>query len=157
MNLAFVKGMSFGLTSSIMTVLGLIVGLYAFSGSKMVIIGSILTIAIADSLADALGIHISEESAKKKDEHVWTSTFATFISKFLCSALFIIPVWFLDSTAAIIASVAWGFLLLILLSYFIATDQKKSPAKAITEHLVIGIIIIIVTHYVGIWIRLFFG
>jgi hypothetical protein len=38
-------GLSFGLTSGIITTLGLMVGLHAFSGSKLVVVGGILTIA----------------------------------------------------------------------------------------------------------------
>lgn len=55
-------GLCFGLTSATITTLGLMVGLHSFSGSKVVVIGGILTIAIADAFSDALGIHISEEA-----------------------------------------------------------------------------------------------
>lgn len=48
-------GLCFGLTSATITTLGLMVGLHSFSGSKAVIIGGILTIAIADAFSDALG------------------------------------------------------------------------------------------------------
>jgi hypothetical protein len=44
------------------TTLGLIVGLHSFFGSKLVVIGGVLTIAIADAFSDALGIHVSEEA-----------------------------------------------------------------------------------------------
>jgi len=54
--------MSFGLTSGIITTLGLIVGLHSGTHSKLAVIGGILTIAMADALSDALGIHVSEES-----------------------------------------------------------------------------------------------
>ena len=55
-------GFSFGLTSGIITTLGLMVGLNYGTSSKLAVIGGILTIAIADASSDALGIHISEES-----------------------------------------------------------------------------------------------
>ena len=54
--------MSFGLTSGIITTLGLIVGLHSGTHSKLAVIGGILTIAMADAFSDALGIHVSEES-----------------------------------------------------------------------------------------------
>jgi hypothetical protein len=59
------KGFSFGLTSSIITTLGLIVGLHSSTHSKLIIVGGILIIAVADALSDALGIHISEEAENK--------------------------------------------------------------------------------------------
>ena len=47
-------GLSFGLTSAIITTLSLMVGLISGTESKMVVIGGILTIAIADAFSDAL-------------------------------------------------------------------------------------------------------
>lgn len=55
-------GFCFGLTSGIITTIGLMVGLYSSTNSKLVVIGGILTIAVADAFSDALGIHIAEES-----------------------------------------------------------------------------------------------
>ena len=58
-------GFSFGITSGIITTLGLMVGLNSSTRSGLVVIGGILTIAIADAFSDALGIHISEESENR--------------------------------------------------------------------------------------------
>ena len=55
-------GICFGLTSGVITILGLMVGLHSFVGSKLVITGGILTVAVADAFSDSLGIHIAEES-----------------------------------------------------------------------------------------------
>ena len=46
----------------VITTLGLIVGLHSGTHSRAIVIGGILTIAIADAMSDALGIHVSEES-----------------------------------------------------------------------------------------------
>lgn len=55
-------GFCFGLTPGIITTLGLMMGLYSGTQDRVVVIGGILIIAIADSLSDAFGIHVSEES-----------------------------------------------------------------------------------------------
>ena len=72
-------GLSFGLTSGVITTLGLMVGLHSGTHSKSVVLGGILTIAVADSLSDALGIHVAEES-KNHGSHrdIWEATLATF-------------------------------------------------------------------------------
>jgi len=62
----FKIGFSFGLTSGVITALGLMVGLNAGTHSRLAVIGGILTLAIADSFSDALGIHFSEEFPKRK-------------------------------------------------------------------------------------------
>ncbi|MBW1641510.1 MAG: VIT1/CCC1 transporter family protein, partial [Deltaproteobacteria bacterium] len=67
------KGISFGLTSGTITTLGLMVGLHSGTHSRMVVIGGILTIAVADAFSDALGIHISAESENEcSPKEIWT-------------------------------------------------------------------------------------
>ena len=93
MKRSFRIGFSFGLTSGIIGTLGLMVGLNASTSSKLVVIGGILAIAIAEGFSDSVGIHIAEEYENKHtDREIWESTFSTFISKFVFSSIFIIPV-----------------------------------------------------------------
>jgi vacuolar iron transporter family protein len=90
-------GLSFGLTSGVITTLGLMVGLRSGSQSASVVLGGILTIAVADSLSDALGIHVAEESKNHGSQvHVWEATLATFAAKFLIAGTFALPVLFLS-------------------------------------------------------------
>ena len=60
------EGLSFGLTSAIITTLGLFIGLSSATNNRIIVISGILTIAIADAFSDALGIHLSKESDKRK-------------------------------------------------------------------------------------------
>src|SRR3989339_547129 len=53
------KGLGFGLTSGIITTLGMIVGLNSSTHSQAVVIGGVLIIAIADAMSDALGVLFS--------------------------------------------------------------------------------------------------
>lgn len=157
MNHSIKTGFSFGLTSGIITTLGLMVGLNSSTNSKLVVLGGIITIAIADAFSDALGIHLSEESDKHNNKEVWESTIATFLSKFLFAATFVIPVLLFELNTAIIISVIYGFIMLSLLSLKIAKDRNKKPIGVILEHLVIAIFVIIVTYYVGLLVGNYFG
>lgn len=86
-------GLSFGFTSGIITTLGLIVGLHSGTHLKIAVIGGILTIAIADSFSDALGIHTAEESeGVHSDKEIWVSTITTFLSKLIFTLSFMVPV-----------------------------------------------------------------
>ena len=144
------KGFSFGLTSGIITTLGMMVGLHSSVGSRLVVLGGILSIAIADSFSDALGIHVSEEADNQKtNKEVWAATIATFISKLGFSSTFIIPILIFELTTAIWISIIYGLFLLSALSWFIAKSQKAKPHRVIAEHLLIAITVIIITHYVG--------
>ncbi len=146
-------GFSFGFTSGIITTLGLMVGLHSGTHSKLVVIGGVLVIAIADSLSDALGIHLSEESENKHTtKEIWEATLSTFLSKFAFTLTFIVPLLLFQLYTAIIVSIAWGLSLLCIFSFFIAKEQKAKPWIAIVEHLGIAVAVIIATHYVGDWI-----
>jgi VIT1/CCC1 family predicted Fe2+/Mn2+ transporter len=155
---SFKIGFSFGVTSGIITTLGLIVGLHSGTHSKLVVIGGILIIAIADAFSDALGIHISEESENRhSSKEIWESTISTFISKFVFASTFLIPILLFELSTAIIISVIWGLLVLAILSFNIAREQQKKPWKIISEHIIIALLVIITTHYVGDWISATLG
>ena len=157
MRLSLRKGFSFGLTSGIITTLGLIVGLQSSTNSYIAIIGGVLVIAIADALSDAFGVHVSEEAENKhSNREVWESTAATFISKFIFAITFLIPVLIFSLDIAIMVSVFWGLFLISIFSFYMAKIQETSPLKIVTEHLLIAIIVIIMTHYIGEWIATIF-
>ncbi len=151
-------GFSFGLTSGIITTLGLMVGLHSGTHSKIVVIGGVLMIAIADAFSDALGIHISEESENKHStKEIWESTIATFLTKLIFASTFIIPVLLFQLTTAIVVSVIWGLSLMTIFSFYMAKQQNEKPWRVILEHFVIAFVVIIITHFVGDWISLRFS
>jgi len=151
-------GFSFGLTSGIITTLGLMVGLHSGTHSKIVVIGGILTIAIADAFSDAMGIHISEESENKHTtKEIWESTISTFLSKFAFALIFIVPILLFQLSTAIIVSVICGLSLLGIFSFHVAKEQKTNPWKVVIEHLIIALVVIVITHYVGDWVGSTFG
>ena len=155
---SFKTGLGFGLTSGVITTLGLMIGLSSGTQSVPIIIGGILTIAIADAFSDALGIHVSEEAeARHTPREIWEATISAFLAKFSIALSFVVPLILFQLTTAVVASIIWGFLLLGLFSYYLAREEKISPAKVILEHLGIAIVVIIITHLVGGWIGSFFS
>ena len=150
-------GFNFGLTSGIITTLGLMVGLESGTHSTLAVIGGILTIAIADAFSDSLGIHICEESENKHTKkEIWESTLSTFICKFIFALTFVIPVLLFELNMAIIISVVWGLLVISVLSFNMARKQKELWWKVIGEHITIALIVITITHFVGDWIAVTF-
>jgi VIT1/CCC1 family predicted Fe2+/Mn2+ transporter len=130
------------------------VGLHSGTHSRTVVNGGIVTIAVADALYDALGIHIAEESKNNGNvSEIWESTIATFVAKFLIALTFAVPVLLLQLEEAIMLSVLWGLSLLAVLSFLLARAQQIPAWKVIAEHVVIGVTVIAITHYVGDWIR----
>jgi len=151
-------GITFGLTSAVITTLGLMVGLHSGTHSRVVVLGGILTIAIADAFSDALGIHVSEEAENVHTvKQIWAATIATFLAKFFFALTFAVPVLLLPLATAIWVSLIWGMSILAVMSYAMAKAQKEAPWKVVVEHIVIALVVIGITHWVGDWISTISG
>ena len=149
-------GLSFGLTSAVITTLGLMIGLHSGTHSNIVIISGILTIAISDAFSDALGIHISEESENvHTTKEIWEATISTFLAKLFFALTFIIPILLFRLSTAIIVAVFWGMFLLGIFSFQIAKEQQCRPWKLVIEHLFIALIVIFLAYYIGIFIDIY--
>ncbi len=146
-------GLFFGATSGVITTLGLIAGLNAGTHSMAAVLGGIFVIAVADSMSDALGIHLAEEADPNATaEHIWAATVSTFFNKLIFALSFAVPLLLLPLDQAVIASVVWGMLVITVLSYFIARAQKASPAAIIAEHLGIALLVVVLSHLIGLWV-----
>ncbi len=151
-------GLFFGATSGVITTLGLMIGLNAGTHSLAAVLGGILVIAVADAMSDALGIHLAEEAdPNSTTEHIWAATVSTFLNKFVFALSFAIPLLLLPLDLAVMASVVWGMLVITVLSYFIARVQEASPIAIIVEHLAIALLVVVLSHFIGVWVGKAFG
>jgi VIT1/CCC1 family predicted Fe2+/Mn2+ transporter len=151
-------GLFFGATSGVITTIGLIVGLNSGTQSVIAVLGGILVIAVADAMSDALGIHLAEESDPDTDHgHVWSATIMTFITKFVFSISFAVPLLLLPLATAVLVSVIWGLLVIVVLSFFLARSQGEPPLFIIGEHLGIAILVLVLSHYIGVWVAATFA
>ena len=143
-------GVSFGLTSGVITPLGLMVGLAAGTHSSVAVIGGVATIALADALSDALGIHIAEEAEQvHTPAQVWVATASTAVSKAATAGSFLVPLALLPLEQAVWAGLAWGALLIVGLSYLVGRDQQVKTRWVIVEHLVVAGVVVLASHGIG--------
>ena len=146
-------GLFFGATSGVITTLGLITGLRAGTHSVAAVLGGIFVIAVADAMSDALGIHLAEEAnPDATTQHIWAATISTFFNKFIFALSFAVPLLLLPLDQAVLASLAWGMLVIVVLSFFLARAQGASPLLIIAEHLGIAIAVVILSHIIGVWV-----
>lgn len=151
-------GWHFGLTSGVITTLGLVVGLHAGTESLRAVVGGIITIAVADAMSDALGIHIAKESERQiATRQIWQATAVTFVAKFAMALTFLLPVLLLPLRAAVFTSVVWGLLVVGVLSYGLARDRQVAALPVIGEHVGITVLVVIISHAVGEAIARAFG
>jgi len=71
------------------------------------------------------------------------------MAKFMFAMTFVVPVFFLPLLTAIVVCLAWGLSVLMVLSYFIAKSRGERPWKAVGEHVLIAVVVIVITHWVG--------
>lgn len=151
-------GLGFGATSGIIMPLGLIIGLYSGTESSAVIVGGILIIAIADSFSDSLGVHVSKESDHEYSvREIWEATLTTFFSKFFFALAFVVPFLLFTVKTAVLVSMIGGIGALAAFSYIIAKNRGGNPWWAITEHLAIAFLVIVITYYLPVWVKSFLG
>ncbi len=146
------RGLGFGITSGIITTIGLMVGLYSGTHARDVVLGGIVAIAIADALSDSLGMHVSEETSNKKstEKQIWAVTFSTLFFKFITAGIFILAILLIQPLqTAIILNIVLGFVGLISFTYYISKERGASVGKAITEHVLVAVLVIVVTYFVG--------
>jgi VIT1/CCC1 family predicted Fe2+/Mn2+ transporter len=140
---------SFGVTSAIITNLGLIVGFDSLTNPKSSIIRSMLVIAVADNISDSLGMHVYQESQKLSRKEVMASTFSNYGTRLLASLVFILLIALLPMPIATLIALIYGLGLLVLTSYFIARDSNTPVVKAVLEHIVVAVLVILVSDWLG--------
>lgn len=147
-------GLFFGATSGVITTIGLITGLNSGTRSVAAVLGGIFVIAVADAMSDALGIHLAEEADPETTSgHVWAATISTFLNKFIFALSFAVPLLLLPLDTAVAASLLWGMLVITVLSYFLARTQNAKPLHVIGEHLGIAVLVVVLSHFIGVWVN----
>lgn len=150
-----ITGISFGLTSGVITALGMIVGLHSATSSKLAVVAGIIVMAIADGLADAAGLHMAEETELEKGEvkhtprEIWLTTLFTFLSVSGVILTFAIPILIFPLKIAVFLAIGWGMLLLIFFNFYTTKINKENPIKLIFEHILLAVFVVIVSYGVG--------
>ena len=146
-------GVFFGATSGVITTIGLIAGLNAGTRSLVAVLGGILVVAVADALSDAMGIHLAQEAdPDSTHDHIWAATIWTFMTKLVVASSFALPLIWFPLQLAVAIAVGWGLLVITLLSAYLARIQNAPVLHVVTEHLLITILVVAVSHYIGVWV-----
>ena len=151
------KNYIFGSTAAIITDTSLIVGLGSAGTHKGPILGSLFTIALADNISDSLSIHMYKEAEGVGMRLSWQATLLNYLARLLVSLSFVAIVLVFPVAHAIPVTIIWGNLLLVLLSYWITVSLKlEKKALEIGKHLLVALIMIVASRYVGLLIAAHF-
>jgi vacuolar iron transporter family protein len=143
---------SFGVTSAIITSMGLIAGLNYGAHTKATIVGGLLIIALVDNVSDAFGIHVYKESETSDRKEIFATTIGNFLVRFVVTLSFILLTIILPTSMIVWAASVWGLLLLALLSVNISRAKGSHTAMEIVKHLSLAGAVIIASKYIGLFI-----
>lgn len=142
--------LAFGITSGVLTTVGLLTGVNSATSSRLAVIASILVIAVADSCSDAFGMYMSKTSERGISKTTALRyAFGTIIGKIILPATFIIPLLFLPLNLAVFIDVIWGMIALAALTAEQALVAGKSAIKSIFGNLALALLIIILSTLAG--------
>jgi vacuolar iron transporter family protein len=147
------RWISFGSPAAIATSMALVVGIDSATASKATVLASLLIIGIADNLSDSLSVHIYQESERLMQRHAFRTTVANYLARFTVAASFFFLFLALPTAAAIYVCVAWGFLLLAVLSYLLAKARAVNAWSEIVKHTGVAAVVVIVSKVLGVAIH----
>lgn len=150
MNYEGFQGISFGVMDAVVTVLGVMIGLSVTDNRFILVIG-ILTAGVADSFANAAGMHVAQETEIHHDEReVFKSTIFCFFATLLTVLILTLPIILIRLPYSIYLSTGIGLLLLVSLGYFVSRVNKKFKSyKLALEYLIIGISVGLICYIIG--------
>ena len=140
---------TFGAVSAIVTSVGLIVGFGAAEISRPTIVAGLLIVGLADNLTDSLSIHIYQESEKLDERAAFRATLGNFATRLFIALSFVMLVISFSGTKAIISSLAWGFLLLVGLTWLVAKNRNANVLSEIVKHLAVASVVVAVSRITG--------
>jgi len=147
-----IQGATFGAMDAIINVLGIIVGLGVIGNRAVVIIG-LLVAGIANSLGNAAGFHVSEETEGIHTRgEVWLSTIMSFSGTIIVTIVLVLPLLFFGLSQAIAISVLGGMTIIVLMGAFNGRQSgngKKGALSLILEYLVLAVVVILIAYYLG--------
>jgi len=144
-----IRNFSFGSAAAVVTSLGLIIGFDEASASRATILGGLLIVALADNLTDSLSMHMYQESEHLDTRKAFRATMTNFATRLCLSLSFVSLIVVLPLHVAVVASLAWGFLLLMGLTYVLAKTRNRPVVSELLKHLAAAVIVLVASRAIG--------
>jgi len=147
-----VQGMTFGAMDAIINVLGIVVGLGVI-GNKLAVVVGLLVAGMANSMGNAVGFHVSEETEGiHTRKEVWLSTILCFVGTFSVTLILLVPLLVLSLGAAMVVSAGMGICIMVVMAAVNGRrlgNSRKETAHLMLEYVIMGISVIVIAFYLG--------
>jgi predicted adenylyl cyclase CyaB len=135
--------LAFGITSGILTTVGVLVGVNSATSDRLSVIAAIVAIAIADSCSDAFGMYMAKVSERGVAAgQALRYALATLAGKAFLPLTFLVPLLFLPLATAVWVNLVWGALALALLSAEQAVVEQQSVLWRVARNLALALFIV---------------
>jgi vacuolar iron transporter family protein len=142
--------LTFGITSGILTTIGILVGVNSATSSRLSVVAAIATIAVADSASDAFGMYLSRlgERGTTPGQALRYAS-GTLLGKFFLPFTFMLPILLLPLSSGVWVALAWGLVLLTLLAAEQAVVAQKPIVQNILRITGLAVGIVLVSYITG--------
>jgi predicted adenylyl cyclase CyaB len=133
----------FGITSGVLTTIGVLVGVHSATSSRLSVIAAVAAIAVADSCSDAFGMYMAKASERGGSaRQALRFALGTLAGKAVLPLTFIVPLLLLPLNVAVWVDLAWGALVLVLLSAEQAVVEQRPVGWRIARNLGLAVVIL---------------
>ena len=146
--------LAFGITSGILTTVGVLIGVDSASSSKLAVIAAVVAIGVADSCSDAFGMYNAKVSERgNSSSAALRYAMGTLLGKIIMPLTFLVPIMMLTLTKAVIVDLGWAVIALSLLSVEQAIVGEKSLIQLTGRNLGMAAVIIALSQAAGLLVR----
>jgi adenylate cyclase class IV len=150
--------LAFGITSGILTTVGVLIGVNSASGDRLAVIASVVAIAVADSWSDAFGMYTARVTERGSSRAAALRYAAgTLLGKLVMPLTFLLPIALLPLGVAVIVDLVWGAVVLALLSLERALVGQLSPVRQVAVTLGLAALIVTLSSLAGSLVRQLVG
>jgi hypothetical protein len=148
------QGFIFGLNSGVITTAGLIAGLVQAKVSRVIIMISVLSLALSDSISEGYGMFLSKKAEDIKDfsNGPYYALISLLLTKFFVVMSFLIPMLFTNNIKIyknLSWIICWSILLIVILDINLSILRKESFMYFFIPHIFILLFVIFVSKNIG--------
>ncbi|MEM4336360.1 MAG: hypothetical protein QXY61_05140 [Candidatus Anstonellales archaeon] len=112
------SAVAFGTMDGVINVLGILLGVYAATSSRLAVIAAVVAGGVANGIANAAGLHVSKEvDGVRGHGKIFFIMLYGFLATFLTGLVQIVPLFFLPLDVGVYVGAFIGLVLLAILGY----------------------------------------
>lgn len=144
-----ITDLTFGVTSGLMTAVGILIGVYSANPSKLFVASALLALAISDSPSEAFAMYNSKISEGSSPAMAMKYALCAMSGNIIIPLVFLLPLFFLTLSATVSFNLILAAVILITLSTAHSLANQESVFKNVSKNLLLAVGIVVAAHLAG--------